>query len=417
MTVRQALGATLLAIPAAAVASGYEVNTQSAAATGQGGAVSASVSGPESIFYNPAGLVNIGGIAATLGVTTLVPTVGYTGTQSGNTALETRVLVPASAFVAASLNKDLAVGLGFYQPVAFDVEWPSNFDARYDATSMYISSYTLAPTIAYRVLPEISLGLGVTVTRMTLLNERAVNFIDTDGTLLVGGGGWTAGVNAGVQATLLNHRLNFGVAFRTGSTVPINGRAEFQTPVEFQQVLPDQPMTTNVDLPGDLIFAVSGVPFRRAHFGDWRPTLTVSFEASIGFWPNHAAWQVNFPNQPSLDLSEPRAYVNPMSFRAGAELAVTDAVRVRLGGGYEPSATQSTGAMPSMPDGDHYYASIGLGYALTIGWRESGQHVFFDVAYSYVAVSTLTSAPPAYPAAYSGHTQVIGLSISAQWPP
>ncbi len=398
--------APLAVVAALAVASGYEVNTQSAAATGQGGAVTASVAGPEAVFYNPAGLVNVGGTYALLGVTTLVPTVGY-ASPSGATAIETRVLLPPSAFVGTSVTPRFAVGIGLYAPIMLDVEWPAAFEARYDARTTQITGYTIAPTVAYRLLPELSLGLGLAVTRLTMLHERALNFIDQDGLLRVGGGGWLAGVNAGAQWSLLKDRLHVGLTFRSGGTAPINGRADFQVPIEFQQVMPDQTMTSSVDVPGELVFGVSGLPWKR---------LSIGAEASVGFWQSHSTWQIAFPNQPALNISEPRAYADPMSFRVGAQLTITDAWRLRAGGGYEPSPIQNTGLMPSMPDGDHVYVSGGVGYALLVGWPEAGQHVFFDVGYTFAAVRTRQSAPPAYPASYAGNIQMFGLSISEQWP-
>lgn len=397
----------LAAMPAGAHAAAYAIDAHSAAAAGRAGCAAATVSGSEAVQANPAGLVDVGGISVQAGAGVVIPRFGHAqpgGRPAGQLADGGAFATPA-VFAAASLNENIAVGLGLYSPAWFSVRWPSDFEGRFKGLATEIQSVAVAPTLAYRVAPEASLGFGIALTKVSFLHERALDFADSEGRLRVGGGTWTVAFNGGVQSTLAGGRVRLGLAARSGAAASVDGRADFTVPPEFESMARDQPAVTAVHLPGQLVLAVAGRPLE---------ALTVSAEGAIGLWASQAPFAVRFPEQPSLDVDEDRTLVTTFAVRAGGEYAF-DRLNLRAGVGYDPSPVEATGLTAVLPDGDRISLALGAGYGVSLGGGETPYRLAVDAAYTLVAVRTKVAESPAPAGSFAGSAHQLGLTVTFLW--
>ena len=138
---------------AAAHAAGFEKSVLwSAHWSAVGGAAASSVSGPEALFFNPAGLAASEGLQFSInGTATLTQATGpVTG---NNTALDSkrRLFVPVAALVSYSLNPNWGIGAGFYTAGG----------TRNEFESINFTGFALKPTFKSDLsLNEISVGTG-----------------------------------------------------------------------------------------------------------------------------------------------------------------------------------------------------------------------------------------------------------------
>ena len=389
---------TLLLLGSTARAGGFAIPEQSARAMGMAGVGTGSAEGASSIFYNPGNLAFEEGVSAELSSLLILPVFQFTplrGQDGVATLANTRLFVIPNLFLSYPVTPRLQVGLGAFSNHGLGISWPDTFPGRFESSEANLVTFTANPTVSYKLHEQVGVGAGLDVVRGTVELAQRLNFLDTEGTLRLGGGAWGVGANAGVTARFWADALQIGAQWRGAVPLNFSGRADFSTPIEFQNQLRDQPVKTTFTLPHQ--FSV-GARYKVM------PRLKAHVDLQYTLWSAFDALRVDFVNDASLSQVEARNWKDTFTFRAGAEYGLTDTLTVRAGAGFDPSPSPSNTLSPSLPDCDRTLFSAGVGYRLG--------NFNLDAGYLLAWLTPRDTQGEAFPANYLGQAHLLGVTVS-----
>lgn len=164
-----------------------------AKATALGGAVTAQSNDVYSIYYNPAGLVNLKGGQFSAAIQMCVPDVKFndytvTGGSSSITGaplpdmVETKIkddsdslFIPFMGY-AQPITKNLAFGVAAYVPFGLDVKWEDSTVGAHNWFHSYYVRETFTPTLSYKINDKLSVGAGVALGKSKSGAEKILNY-------------------------------------------------------------------------------------------------------------------------------------------------------------------------------------------------------------------------------------------------
>lgn len=400
---KKLVSALVMLAASAALAAGTNVDLQSARAVGMATAVVANSPDASAVFFNPAEIVEGGqSLRFQIGDTLILPKIGFTPAGSNETFNVTNAVPPFTAYVTYGITKDLAVGLGVFEPYGLVVGWPAGFPGRYITQRSSLKTYFFNPEVAYRY-GIFKFGVGFQAVRSTVELSQKLNFgTGTDATADLGGAGWGFGGNAGVQAEILPGVLSAGLSYRSRVKLSLDGNAHFtDVPVEFQGsqngAIHDQTVQASFWLPDYVALGVSVQPI---------PELRVNAETNYYGWQVFHDLQVTFED-PALSRTEVKAWKHGFNYHLGAEYDVTPMFSVRAGFMYDPTPSPTETLLPDVPDSDRINIGAGVGY------HNAGLSV--DLGYQYIKfLGATTVAPNLLPGEYSGMVNAVSLSVGYQ---
>jgi long-chain fatty acid transport protein len=325
--------------------------------------------------------------ASTLAPPSPVLTSSALATTSGNIFPDYSVI--PSFYASYQLNRDLFIGLGVNSPFG-SATHPANrnWDGFASSTSTNIATYDLNPTIAYRILPGLSVGVGAQIQYMSAELRNAQPLPPAFGlplanspTVIVNGiDHWAFGFTAGAlwQPT---QSTQIGFGYRSGIKEDLQGQFKFDVPnpsFASATALTD----TKVNLP-----AIATASIRQ----DLSPTLALLGTVQWTQWSNLQSLNANCLTNSSLGgvpvctsgqavRSIPLNWHDGWFFSAGAEQKLSQSLLLRAGVAYERSPVQSADEnLVAILDSDRIWASTGLQYKLNrmITADLSYAHVFF----------------------------------------
>lgn len=381
-----------LAAPAAARAGGFAVSEQDAAASGRMGTALAAGSA-SSVHFNPAGLGLIDGVQLSAGATVIFPGATATNPTTGqSTATELAVRVPPHVYGAYS-SGTLAIGVGFNAPFGGGLRWPEDWPGSTELVEMQLQVLAWHLGAAFRINSQWSIGAAATVYYATVSLERRIDFVDAQGTALMGGGGVGAGAGLGVTWTP-SELIRVGLNARVPARVNLEGKAHFENiPSSFSTTLPDQTIRTSVTMPAKVALGAElrALPVR------------LSLDAELTFWSSFDSFQIDFEDPATPDVSQPRNWQAAPTFRLGAEKDF-DKTTVRAGAMIDFAASPAETLSPSLPDSTRIGFSAGVGQAFG--------PVRADLAYQFVFFLPRSSTGDAYPARYEANAHLVALSLA-----
>ncbi len=308
--------------------------------------------------------------------------------------MDTVVVPPPHVFGVYRLNDQMAAGIGVYVPFAAGAQWKSDFPYRTQGYQAQIATYFINPSFAYGPNERLRFGVGLDVVRGTVSITRKINFVDTEGTVDLGGGGWGVGYNAGLNLAILDKVLDFGAQFRSPIKMTFNGKSDFQDiPTGFQSQLVDQSIKSTVTLPGAVNLGLGFTPI---------DGLTIAADAHLTLWSTFQDFGIEF-NDPSLTNIMAKNWKDAWSFHLGGEYSVTPTIAVRLGAEYDATPTPADTLTPDLPDFARYSASAGLGFNF--------EPIRADLGYQFVLLQNTASTVPGFEGTYNGTANVVGLTI------
>lgn len=384
----------VVGLASAAWAGGFAVSDQDASASGRSSTGVGVAGTASSIHFNPAGLGEVKGLAMTGGATLLLPSASAADPTTGqSTSTLSGVKVPAHVYAAWGTGR-FTVGAGFNAPFGGGLAWPADWAGNTELTQMQLQVLAGHLGGAWRINEGWSVGLNVSLYGSSVLLEKAIDFVDTEGHALLGGSGLGFGGQAGVTFAPTD-RVRLGLMGRIPVGLTLSGRASFSdVPASFGATLPDQAITSKLTLPGKVALG-----------GDFRlPWFRLFADAEYTFWSSFQSFVVDFEDPNTPDVSQPRNWHNAPTFRLGAEREFSK-VMVRLGALLDLAASPSDTLSPSQPDSTRLGGSAGVGY-------DFGP-VRADLAYQFIAFLPRASTGDAFPASYSASAHVFALSVTA----
>lgn len=382
-------------LTALTLAAGFQLPEQSARSLAMAGTGAASAEGASTVFYNPGAMSFEDGIAAEASGIMLLPLFDHRSTGGQVTSIEATPNFAPTFFVEVPVVESINVGFGAFSDFGASIAWPKDWAGRFEGTKSSLVTYDFNAAVSWRFLRELSLGLGVNLVRGTVELNRQLDFVDTEGSLRLGGGAWGVSPNLGLHGRWMHDRLRAGATWRFMTPLSFSGRADFTVPPELQSQLRDQDVSTKLTLPN--LFAL-GVAYELS------PRLTGTVDLTYTGWSSFKTLEIDFAEDPSLNQSLRREWHDSPSFRAGVEYAPTREFQVRGGAGFDltPSPTDTTS--PSLPDASRVLVSVGAGYRFG--------NFNFDAGYLFAWLLPHTTTGEAFLGTYEGTAHVVALTLS-----
>ncbi len=368
--------ASLVGLTTAAFAGGVSFTEQGAAASGKANAFVGEANDPSAIFYNPAGITQLPGTQLMIGTSIVKLDSTFRSSTSGeSTQLQDQFPIIPHFYITHRFkqwDERVSIGLGVYTPFGIVVDWPDNWQGRFNTTDARLRVTVYNPTVAYQVTPEFSAAAGIRIAdagaefeqKFVFLGENKVRVHDLEAHPI----GW----NVGFLYHLKEISTSVGLQFRSELQAKFNGSADFTGPAG-PPILENTRFHTSVKFPPQLILGVSMKAIPRwtinadIEWEGWRTVGSIpkSFDATTG-----SIFPQSFLNQPG-----PRLWKNSYVFRIGAEYAATDQIALRGGFFYDQTPIPKETFDPTIPNADLYAMTAGAGYR----WEATS----VDIAYLF----------------------------------
>ncbi len=414
---RLSVCAALLGYGAAAQGSGFALLEQSGSRLGSAFAGTTAVAeDPSTMFFNPAGLVDLEGLQAAFvpsgihissefndrgSLAALGQPLGHEGGNAGGWNF-----VPAG-YVSTRLNDKLAVGLGVNAPFGLKLEYSDGWIGRFQALKSEIRTINVNPTIAYRINDVVSIGVGVSYQKLQAELTNSVNYsavvaqglqqlaltgaiapadvpaliaanAGLEGHASVRGDDHSWGFNVGVMFDL-SDATRIGLSYRSAIDYDVEGAAHFTAPsvanpigASIVAAASAGPLATglaSVDLELPEIAIVS----LRQRFGS-------NFEllADVGYtgWSSVQELRVVRDTGETVSVT-PEHWEDTWRFALGGSYTLSPTVKLRAGIAYDESAVPDSTRTPRLPDVARRWLAIGM------NWRYSDM-MSVDVGYAHL---------------------------------
>lgn len=391
------LAALFALVPGGLSADGFGVYEHGARASGMAGAWVARVMDPSAIYYNVAGLSQLGGTQLYVGASLVVNSGNGVTLFDGSEfpADETVTPVP-HVYLTHELSSQFTAGIGVFAPYGLGSGWDEEtFPGRFQSYDADLQTVYVQPTASFAPVESFAIGagvdfvyatvglkrhadlstlvltdLGTTFGQLSGIPPNTVSFLDTE----LDANGTGVGYNLGLLFSP-TPAIQFGVAYRSQVTVEFDGDAQFTqvptgivlqagqlpgvpagTPLDnvLRARLPaNQASRTEITMPDQLVGGVSFAPTER-----WMVNLDVKWTD----WDDFDTLVLDFDNDDLDETLEP-AYESSVGWRIGGEYMLSRAWALR--GGYIRDETPAPQLFvnPLLPDADRNDVSLGLGYS------------------------------------------------------
>jgi long-chain fatty acid transport protein len=405
-------------------AAGFSIYEQGGRGMGFAGAFTAIADDPSAIFHNPAGIAFLKGKQIYLGATLVHPSSDFFGddpypgagvTETGDVGV---IPVP-TLYYTHQVSERLVLGAGVSTPYGLKTAWanPDTFTGRFLSIEADLKSFSLNPTLAYKLADRFSIavGLDIRLSKVTLLRRvpathpvtRAI--VDVAEASLESDYKSGVGFNVGLLAKPSDN-LSLGAGYRhkvqvsyegTGTFTQIStGLPPFDAVVAAGLPQGPTPITTAIEFPS---ITSGGFSY---NWTDWRIAGDVVFFQ----WSTFDQLPIRFPEYPRFSQDIIEDYENSWQFRAGVERRLGEAWAVRAGYFFDQSPSPAESVSPLLPDADRN------GFTLGGSWHNESLRV--DVGAWYLAFkdrSTEGVNRDGYNGTYRNSALTFGASLGYQF--
>ncbi len=407
------LATFLLGGSTTAFGTGFDLPDQDAFVIGRGMAFVATADNPSAIYYNPAGLAFLPGHQVRGGVYGLHIRSTYEGPGGNESSAAGDLHLIPQLYYSYGLKKlPLSFGLGVYSPFGLSSEWPDDSGFRTIATEGRLTTYTINPVAAWRVLPNVSIAAGPTITRGDLDLARGLVWpTQPYDEFRFEGDGWNVGYNVGVIWRPLEP-LSFGATFRSETVIGLDGNTAFFNNVAIPGMLPVIPAqhldaAADYPLPWKTILGVSYRP---------TPKWNLEFNADLTGWDRLGTVVLEqaapFPPLLPQDIPLTLDWQSSWYYEFGATRYLNGGWSVSAGYIFNENSVPDANYTPLVADQDRHFFSVGAGFR--------SKHLQLDLAYQFGYGPTRTvsgSAPSAAGQTADGDYEFLSnaVALSAQW--
>ncbi len=366
-------------------ATGFRLPDQDAFATARGEAFVATADNPSAIYYNPAGIVQAPGLNLRGGVYLLDLQTSYENVAHNSFDNEKQWHAIPQLFLTYTPEKvPIAVGLGVYSPYGLSSGWPQDTGFRTVATEGSLTYGTIHPTVAWRIVPPLSVAAGLTVNYAQIDLRQGLTPIPNNDEYRFHGDGWDVGFNLGVLWQP-HPKVSLGASYRSATTMDFEGYSNLRVDTAVPPVFPF-PFEQRVDAHAEFPFppnVVVGLSFRPT------PAWNLEFDVDWTDWNRVNSVRIQQTGLPSQ--SRVLDWESSHYYELGATPYVGSGWWVSAGYIYNENSVPDAHYSPLVGDLNRNFLSVGVGF--------KGSHFHCDAAYQYGWAPTRTvegSAPSAW---------------------
>jgi long-chain fatty acid transport protein len=354
-----------LLLPQSPSASGFRTTNLGAKATAMGNAFTATADNPSAIAYNPAGLTNSKGTNIYYGATAIILSNSYKSPSGISEDTDDQIFFPFHLYLSSDFGMESFVfGLGIFSPFGLGTKWGKNGVVKFLATESKMESIVINPTVAWQVLPTLSVGVGIDYMYSKARLKKRVDqslFGAGDGETILEGDGDGWGYNIGILLTPIE-KLSLGLTYRSGIEVDFDGSSTFDDIAPALQPLFGGPKfktdaSTSIDFPDVLSAGIAYSPIEN---------LILELDIEWTFWSSYDRLDIDLedeiPPAGFVDVTEVKNWRDVDAIKVGVEYLATERVSVRAGYVYDNSPAPDDTVHPRLPDSDQQNISLGLGY-------------------------------------------------------
>ncbi len=431
------LAAMAAGVALAAAAEGYQVNTLSTKQLGMGHTGVALKLGAESMFFNPAGMAFSG---KTLDLSASISAVAPKATAilpdgAGSWDTHAPVSTPLNAAASFRIFDNLQAGVAFYTPYGSGIEWLDDWPGAVLNQRCTLRAFTLQPTMAWRPLPGLSVGVGMMITWGDVDLDKGLVSASSMDALLYGleltGAGAAMGLPAGKRyghttpATVnllgkakpafginvgamydITPALTVGVDFRSKMNLTVDaGTAS----VRYADDIATAILQPTLGIINQANFeATMPAPYVLSFGLGYKPTSrwTLALDAQLTGWKAYKSLDVEFLN----DALEPydqhiaKNYRNSWTVKAGAQFAATKRLDLRAGLMVDTTPVRADHYNPETPGTTKIDPSVGFSFRPVKG-------LSIDFALMYVAGLNANNRSVTYTDLLAASTPALGLPV------
>ena len=389
LTVTTAL--TTLFISANAMAAGFHLREQSAAA--QGNAYAGATAGAEDntyAYYNVAGLTRHAGTSFTGGATYIAPKASAYNIrdEQGNRDADVHNVVHAAISpnftISHQVNDKWFIGLAGNSPFGMITKYDKDWAGSDHGITSDVKTATFTPMTAYKATDKLSLGAGLQIqylwAHLTSSHSPSYTAVVTEN-----GNSLAAGYQLGALYEL-NEKTRFGVGFRsevhhkikgkmksTGSALSMHPDPQIAGAGAYVDSLLNQSIKVNLNTPAMLSFGA---------YHDINERLAVMAEYQRVFWSSFQ--DLTFKSRYGHN-KEGYNYIARVNekwrdtnfFAVGLSYMLDDQWKLRLGLAYDQSAVRVQHRTPRIPDSDRIWYTAGLSY-------QYNEKLTFNLGYTFI---------------------------------
>lgn len=361
------IGILLLNVPIA-LASGYFVYHYDAEAQGKAGAFVAEADNPSAVYYNPAGISQLDGTQIRLGSQFIMLDTDYKNLQGVKENMDKEWSVAPDLYITTDFGSEkFTGGIGIYAPFGLATSWSGNGLFKYIATDTSFSMVNVNPTIAYQVLPELSIALGADYyNAYSYLSKLKQNFVigDADVKLDVDGDGW--GFNLGCMWKP-HEKHSFGLTYRSRVDIELDGDFKYKN------------IPAGLGYPSSIVYTVTQdmrLPSIVSAGYAFKPTekLKLELDAYWVEWSTIDEARINDKDTDALIAVTDADWKDTWVIALGGEYYINSKWTVRGGYCYQQNAIPEKTFNPAVPDSDIHVIALGLGYQY--------KKIVIDIAYA-----------------------------------
>ena len=359
-----------------AFAGGYAIPPQTAKASTLGNAVTAGIDDPSAVYINPAGLTEIEGneVLGDLNYINNISSVTNSGRRSVNKKDDN--FIPTLFGNYHIPGTDLTAGIGLYAPFGLSVSYDSDSFTRFASIETKLKTFYITPSIAWRPLPYLSVGGGVSFVHSSAVLSQAVFLGGPEGRLRITDSDDAFAYNLGIIVKPLS-QVKVGLTYRSRVDLSFNNAdvAFFDSPITGGAATAARAKGIHVPLPPVISTGIN-----------WMidPAWSVEFAYDFTRWSEFQSINARFsPFLPALGgavaipgFSIPENWRNTSTLRFGTAYQLLESLQLRGGMILDQTPIPNSTLGPGIPGADWLTVTGGIGYT----WQR------FKVDLGYMAV-------------------------------
>ncbi len=376
-----AVGASMT--PGAAAASGFSIPEVSTAGIGTANALVANPEETGAFAYNPSAMGFHDASSVALGAITVGASFTVKTASGSHDSQGADWLAAPMIQAAIKVADQWRVGLAVNAPYGLETRWtygtfpklsqsrtvpsplgPVTVPTGNHPTESKLEILDFVPSVAYRVNENLSLGLGADIywAKSAQLNSNL-------GQMSGDGDGSGNGVGVNLSALYRLNALSFGIVYRSGATLGIDGGYTPQSLplVAAGRLQPGQSASVDLDLPWSLQVGV------RYAFND---ALAVELDWTRTGWSNFDTLEVKGDNTGTLIFADTNDWSDANAYRLGLTYQVRPATQLRFGYSYDETGQGDDHFSARVPDNDRQLFGIGIAQDLGNGYSLEGSYMY-----------------------------------------